>query len=280
MYVEKTVKDSLRPVAAALLTLSEIAMWEILHWRRFFWCVVLFVALPVMAQVDSVSCSDFTSLRMRSSNTLSQNRTPSDADLRIAVQRALVTEEVARAIAVLRMNGVAPEPMTDGSWLYYLDDWVDTYCEKNPDMDVVVAGQKYVLALLAVKTPATSEINGRLATDSGDVGSHEPGKRRRDLSDIAADAALRGTGKALIFSIPILLLIAFGFVWKAFRRLNPSRTEDRHFESASMELDGEGLNKGMWARLYAKHGGDEAKTRAAYIRERTKELSESARSIS
>lgn len=145
MYVEKTVGYSQRAFAAALLIRSEIARREILRWRRCFGLVVLFVALPVMAQIDSVSCSDFTSLRMRSSNTTSQDTTPSGASPLIAAQRKLVMEEVASAIAALRLNGVAPEHMTDGRWVYYLDDWVNTYCEKNPDMDVVVAGQKYVL---------------------------------------------------------------------------------------------------------------------------------------
>lgn len=106
--------------------------------------------------------------------------------------------------------------------------------------------------------------------------TYAPPGAPRGIPEIASDAAQRGIGKALLLSIPVALVVVLGLVLRAFRRMNSPRPGDKFFEIASSELEGEGLNKGLWARLYSQHGGDESKTRAAYIRERAKALAETA----
>ena len=97
-------------------------------------------------------------------------------------------------------------------------------------------------------------------------------RKPRALSDVALDGAQRGLGLGILMSLPVILIIAFVAFRGWFRRFTAPRPEDKLFAAAASELDGGDVDKGVWARLYAKHGGDEAKTRAAYIRERAAAL--------
>ena len=120
--------------------------------------------------------------------------------------------------------------------------------------------------------PLAAGLNNEQVVDNFGPGGQQPSGR--EISDIAINAAQRGTGVALLLSIPVALILLVGLVLRWFRRVNPPRPDDKLFEAAALELEGGGMNKGLWARLYSKHGGDESKTRAAYILERAKALAE------
>lgn len=49
-------------------------------------------------------------------------------------------------------------------------------------------------------------------------------------------------------------------------------TDNQSFAAASEEVESGKIDKGLWARLYAETDGDEAKTKARYIKFRASQI--------
>ena len=49
---------------------------------------------------------------------------------------------------------------------------------------------------------------------------------------------------------------------------NISATED-HYALAAKEIESGNIDRGLWARIYSEKNGDDLKTRASYIKERS-----------
>ncbi|MDC0039086.1 hypothetical protein OAJ78_05445 [Gammaproteobacteria bacterium] len=54
-------------------------------------------------------------------------------------------------------------------------------------------------------------------------------------------------------------------------------SNDDLYEKAWAELEAKDIQQGLWARLWAENDGDETKTKAAYLKERVKQLQESSK---
>lgn len=72
-----------------------------------------------------------------------------------------------------------------------------------------------------------------------------------------------------------LIAAVIGTAARQFWTFRPVTPSDEMFATAADELDTGTADKGVLARLSAKHNGDEQKTRAAYIRERAWRLAAS-----
>ena len=56
------------------------------------------------------------------------------------------------------------------------------------------------------------------------------------------------------------------------QEINQARDEDEVYEQIAAELESGQVQKGLWTRLFAECGGDETRTRVAYIQTRAKQL--------
>ena len=72
-----------------------------------------------------------------------------------------------------------------------------------------------------------------------------------------------------------LIAAVVGTAARRFWKFRPLTPTDEMFAAAAAELDSGAADKGVLARLSAKHNGNEQKTRAAYIRERAWRLAAS-----
>jgi hypothetical protein len=72
-----------------------------------------------------------------------------------------------------------------------------------------------------------------------------------------------------------------GFIWRKFKPTKETLVQEsivevydeKLWEKASVELDSDARNVGLWAKSFAEANGDEAKAKAMYLKETVKKLS-------
>ena len=62
-------------------------------------------------------------------------------------------------------------------------------------------------------------------------------------------------------------------------RGDSNTSNDDLYEKAWAELEAKDIQQGLWARIWSENDGDETKTKAAYLKERVKQLGESSNSV-
>jgi uncharacterized membrane protein len=86
----------------------------------------------------------------------------------------------------------------------------------------------------------------------------------------------------VIVSISWFVLgFVLGYVWRTFKPLKEALaqqnmaevTDEKLWERASVELNSDARNVGLWAKSFAEANGDEAKAKAIYLKETVKKLS-------
>ncbi|NDP61500.1 hypothetical protein [Polaromonas sp.] len=118
-----------------------------------------------------------------------------------------------------------------------------------------------------------------------------------NIKDSASDWGLRPAETGLVIGLLYGTFIALlGFLARKIWRLGgvnathkhdpvaqpptasarmPEKTEDSIYATIDIELESGNMNRGLWTRLYADCDGNDAKTRAAYIRARAVQLQRS-----
>ena len=78
-----------------------------------------------------------------------------------------------------------------------------------------------------------------------------------------------------------VLGFVLGYVWRAFKPLKEALAQqnmaevndEKLWERASIELNSDARNTGLWTKCYAQSNGDEGKAKAMYLKEAVKRLS-------
>lgn len=85
-----------------------------------------------------------------------------------------------------------------------------------------------------------------------------------------------GTKVAIALIVPLVLILGFGMALKSRRPpVAPSAPDDETYARVAEEMESGQIDKGLWTRMFAENDGDDAKTRAAYIRHRVQQVSRS-----
>ena len=86
----------------------------------------------------------------------------------------------------------------------------------------------------------------------------------------------------LLVSVSWFVLgFVLGYVWRMFKPLKEALAQqnmaevndEKLWERASIELNSDARNAGLWAKSFAESNGDEAKAKAMYLKEAVKKLS-------
>lgn len=163
-------------------------------------------------------------------------------------------------LAIIPLAGISEDAIYRCAGGEYVNNWV-------------VAEQrncKLISSSVVPPTTASSTVNA----GHGQVIVQD--RQSAAITEIASEAAQRGLGIWVILTIPVALIAAFAFSRRVLTQMRTSGPTDDLYEAAARELDGGDINKGLWARLYAEHNGDDSKTRAAYIKVRAKALANGA----
>jgi len=88
-------------------------------------------------------------------------------------------------------------------------------------------------------------------------------------------------GIALVSVTWFILGFVIGYIWRIFKPLEgafaqqnlPEVNDEKLWERASLELNSDARNTGLWTKCYAQSNGDEGKAKAMYLKEAVKRLS-------
>jgi hypothetical protein len=91
-------------------------------------------------------------------------------------------------------------------------------------------------------------------------------------------------GIVLVSTVWFILGFVIGYAWRTFKPMKEGLSQykmtevndEKLWERASVELNSDSRNKGLWAKCFAESNGDEAKAKAMYLREAVKKLSSNA----